>query len=96
LKNPKKQHPKRNGPKPNNKGLKHDKAAHLNEKVTHHNDKSNKNKGKKTDIHCNFCDRDGHTESKCFKKMEALEAAMKKHTIQLDTSSTSSSTSSST
>ena len=42
------------------------------------------------DRHCNFCDCDGHTESKCFKKMEALEAAMKKHNIHLDTSSTSS------
>ena len=80
-----------NGPKPNNKGPKYDKVAHPNEKVAHHNDKANKNKGKKTDRHYNFCDCDGHIESKCFKKMEALEAAMKKHNIHLDTSSTSSS-----
>ena len=60
-------------------------------KTTQHNDKANKNKGKKTGRHCNFCDHDGHTKSKCFKKMEALEAAMKKHNIHLDTSSTSSS-----
>ena len=38
---------------------------------------------------CYFCNRDGHIESKCFKKMEALEATMKKHNIHLDTSSTS-------
>ena len=40
-------------------------------------------------IDTNFCDRDGHTESKCFKKMEALEETMNKQTIHLDTSSTS-------
>ena len=39
---------------------------------------------------CYFCDRDGHIESKCFKKMESLEATMKKHNIHLDTSSASS------
>ena len=41
--------------------------------------------------HCNFCGRDNHDESKCFKKMEALEAAMKKHHISLDSSSESTS-----
>ena len=87
-KNPKKNHPKKNGPKPNNKGLKHDKVAHPNEKEAHHNDKANKNKGKKIDRHCNFCNHDNLTKSKCFKNMEALEAAMKKRNIHLDTSST--------
>jgi hypothetical protein len=32
-KNQKKHHPKKNGPKPNNNGFKHDKATHPNEKV---------------------------------------------------------------
>src|ERR1700686_5875772 len=59
------------------------------------NDKTNKNKWKKIDRHCNFCNRDGHLESKCFKKMEALEAAMKKNNIHVEHSSTSTSTSSS-
>ncbi|WP_337136336.1 hypothetical protein, partial [Staphylococcus aureus] len=64
FKNQKKQYPKRNGPKPNNKGPKHEKATHPNVKATQHNNKANKNKGKKIDRHCNFCDRDGHIESK--------------------------------
>ena len=72
-KNPKKSYPKKNGPKPN-KGPKQFQPQ--NEKSFHQNDKANKNKGKKTDRHCNFCNRDGHLESKCFKKMEALEEAM--------------------
>ena len=41
------------------------------------NDKGSKPKGKKTKCYCNFCGKDNHDESKCFKKMEALEAAMK-------------------
>ena len=82
-KNLKKRHPKKNGPK-------HDKASRPNEKVAQHNDKANKNKGNKTYINCNFCDRDGHIQSKFFKKMETLEVAMKRHSIHLDTSSTSS------
>ena len=86
----KKQHPKKNGLKLN-KGPKHDKATHPNEKTTQHNDKDNKNKGKKTYRNCNFCDHDGHTESKCLKNMEVLETTMKKHNIHLDTSSASSS-----
>jgi hypothetical protein len=44
----------------------------------------------KIERHCNFCGKDGHVESKCFKKMEALEAMMKKHTIDIDSSSSSS------
>jgi hypothetical protein len=43
------------------------------------------------DKHCNFCDKDGHDESKCFNKMTALEATMKKHNINIDSSSSSSS-----
>eukprot|EP00253_Pinus_taeda_P028641 PITA_28641 len=92
LKNPKKSYPKKNGPKPN-KGPKQTQSQ--NERSFQQNDKTNKNKWKKTDRHCNFCNRDGHLESKCFKKMEALEAAMKKHNIHVEHSSTSTSTSSS-
>ena len=44
--------------------IKHDKEAHPNEEATQHNDKSNKNKGKKTDRNCDLCDHDGHIESK--------------------------------
>ena len=90
MKNIKKQHIKKNGPTPNNKGPKHDKEAHRNEKTTQHNDKSNKNKGTNIDKHCKFCDHDGHTKSKCSKNMESLEATIKKHNTHLDTSSTSS------
>eukprot|EP00253_Pinus_taeda_P028485 PITA_28485 len=89
-KNPKKSYPKKNGPKPN-KGPKQFQPQ--NEKSFHQNDKANKNKGKKSDRHCHFCNRDGHLESKCFKKMEALEAAMKKHNIHLEHTSTSTSSS---
>eukprot|EP00253_Pinus_taeda_P028662 PITA_28662 len=80
-KNPKKQYPKKNGPKPN-KGPKQFQSQ--NEKSFQQNDKANKNKGKKTDRHCHIFNRDGHLESKCFKKMEALETTMKKHNIHLD------------
>ena len=41
-------------------------------------------KGKKTERNCNFCEKDNHDESKCFKKMATLEAIMKKHHISLD------------
>jgi hypothetical protein len=54
-------------------------------------DKGEKYKNKKTVRHCNFCDKYGHDESKCFKKIEALEAMMKKHNINIDSSSSSSS-----
>ena len=87
-KNPKKQYPKRYGPKLN-KGPK--KFQPQTKKATHQNDKANKNKAKKIERRCNFCNRDGHIESKCFKKMEALEATMKKHNINLEHSSPSSS-----
>jgi hypothetical protein len=76
-KNPKKQHPRHNnkqykGPKPTQTAF------------APNGDKGAKYKSKKTDRHCNFCDKDGHDESKCFKKMEALEATMKKHNISID------------
>jgi hypothetical protein len=61
---------------------------------TPNGDKGPKSKSMKTKIHCNFCGRNGHLEYKCFKKMEALEAAMKKHNIDLDSSSNSSSSNS--
>jgi hypothetical protein len=81
---PKKQHPRYNnkqhkGPKPTQTTS------------TPNGDKGEKYKNKKTDRHCNFCDKDGHDESKCFKKMEALEATMKKHNINIDSTSSSSS-----
>jgi hypothetical protein len=52
-------------------------------------DKGEKYKNKKTEKHCNFCDKDGHDESKCFKNMSALEAMMKKHNINIDSTSSS-------
>jgi hypothetical protein len=83
-KNPKKQHPCHNkkqykGPKPNQTAS------------APNGDKGAKYKSKKTDKHCNFCDKDGHDESKCFKKMAALEAAMKKQNICIQSTSSSSS-----
>jgi hypothetical protein len=48
-----------------------------------------KYKNKKTDIYCNFCDKYDHDESKCFKKMATLEAAIKKHNINIDSTSSS-------
>jgi hypothetical protein len=81
-KNPKKQHPRRN--KKQNKGPK---PSHPTS--TPNGDKGEKSKSKKTNKHCNFCGKDGHVESKCFKKMEALEAMMKKHNMTIDSSSSS-------
>jgi hypothetical protein len=83
-KNPKKQHPRHNnrqykGPKPTQTYF------------TPNGDEAAKYKNKKTDRHCNFCDKDGHDESNCFKKMVALEATMKKHNISIDPTSSSSS-----
>ena len=72
--------------KPNNKGPKPFQSA-----PSLKNDKGSKPKGKKTEHHCNFCGKDNHDESKCFKKMAALEATMKKHHISLDLSSESNS-----
>jgi hypothetical protein len=74
---PKKQHPHYNnkqhrGPKPTQTAS------------TPTGDKGEKYKSKNTNRHCNFCDKDGHDESKCFKKMAVLEAVMKKHNISID------------
>jgi hypothetical protein len=82
-KNPKKQHPcynnkKHKGPKPTQT------TSALN------GDKGEKYKNKKTGRHCNFYDKDGHVESKCFKKMEALEAMMKKKNININSTTSSS------
>jgi hypothetical protein len=82
--NPKKQHPPHN-----NKQYKGPKPTQTTSAPN--GDKGGKYKSKKTDRHCNFCEKDGHDESKCFKKMTALEAAMKKHNINIDSTSSSSS-----
>jgi hypothetical protein len=76
-KNPKKQHPCHN-----NKQYKGHKPTQTTS--TPNGDKGAKYKSKKTDKHCNFYDKDGHDDSKCFNKMEALEVVMKKHTIDFD------------
>jgi hypothetical protein len=82
-KNPKKQHPCHNnkqykGPKPTQPTS------------APNGDKGEKYKNKKIDRHCNFCDKDGHDESKCFKKMATLEATMNKHNISIDSTYSSS------
>jgi hypothetical protein len=65
-KNPKKQHPRHN---------KQNKGPKLSQPTSVPNgDKEEKSKNKKTNRHCYFCGKDGHVETKCFKKMEALEA----------------------
>ena len=69
---------------PNNKGPKPSQST-----PSLKNDNGSKPKGKNTARHFNFCGKDNHDESECFKKMEALEAAMKKHHIILDSSSES-------
>jgi hypothetical protein len=83
-KNPKKQHPHHN-----NKQYKSDKPTQI--ASTPNGDKGEKYKSKNTDSHCNFCDKYGHDESKCFKNMASLEAAMKNHNINIDSTSSSSS-----
>jgi hypothetical protein len=80
---PKKQHPLYNNKQ--HKGSKPTQIA-----STPNGDKGEKYKNKKTDRHYNFCDKDGHDESKCFKKMAALKAAMKKHNINIDSTASSS------
>jgi hypothetical protein len=83
-KNPRKQHPHHNNKK--NKDPKPYQQA-----STPNGDKGEKSKSKKTDKHCNFCGKDGHDESKCFKKMTTLEETMKKYNINIDSTSSSSS-----
>ena len=65
---PKKQNSHNN--KPNKKGPKPSQSA-----PSLKNDKGSKSKGKKTENHCDFYGKDNHDESKCFKKMVALEEA---------------------
>jgi hypothetical protein len=77
-KNPKKKHPHHNNKK--NKGTKPSQPT-----SNPNGDKGEKSKSNNTtDRHCNFCGKDGHVESKCFKKMESLEEAMKKHNINIE------------
>jgi hypothetical protein len=80
-KNQKKQDPHHNNKK--NKGPKPSQSV-----SAPNDDKGEKYKNKKIgDKHCNFFGKDGHVESKCFKRMESLEAMMKKYTINIDSSS---------
>jgi hypothetical protein len=79
---PKKEHPRYNNTQP--KGPKPTQIA-----SAPNGDKGSKYK-KNPNKHCNFCNKDGHDESRCFKKMAALEAVMKKHNISIDSSSSSS------
>ena len=65
-------YPKKKHPRYNNKKYKGPKLAQTTSAPN--GNKGAKYKNKKTDRHCNFCDKDGHDESKCFKKMVALEA----------------------
>ena len=81
---PKKQHPRYNNKQ--HKGPKPTQTA-----SAPNGDKGEKYKNNKTDRHCNFCDKDGRDESKCFKKMATLEAVTKKHNINIDSTSSSSS-----
>jgi hypothetical protein len=83
---PKKKHPRYNNKQP--KGPKPTQTT-----SAPNGDKGEKYKSKNTNRHCNFCDKDGHDDFKCFKKMAALEATMKKHNINIDSSSSSSSSS---
>ena len=83
-KNPKKQHSHHNNKK--YKGLKPTQTT-----FSPNGDKGAKYKNKNTNRHCNFCDKYGDDESKCFKKMTTLEATMNKHNINTDSTSSSSS-----
>jgi hypothetical protein len=78
---------KKKHPHYNNKQHKGPKPAQTSSTPT--GDKGAKYKSKNTNRHCNFCDKDGHDESKCFKKMVALEEVMKKHNINIDSTSSS-------
>jgi hypothetical protein len=83
-KNPKKQHPHHNNKQ--NKGPKFSQST-----SAANGDKGAKSKNKNTDKHCKFCGKEGHVESKHFKKMESLEVAMKKHNISIDSYSSNAS-----
>jgi hypothetical protein len=83
-KNTKKQHPRHN--KQQNKDPKPSQPT-----SAPNGDKREKYKSKKTDIHCNFCGKNGHEKSRCLKKMVALEETMKNLNINIDSTSSSSS-----
>jgi hypothetical protein len=83
-KNPKKKHPHHNTKQ--HKGLKPTQTT-----SSPNSDKLAKYKNKKTDRHCNVCDKDGHTKSKCFKKMASLEATLNKNNINIESTTSSSS-----
>jgi hypothetical protein len=83
-KNPKKKHPFQNNKK--NKGPKSTQTT-----SAPNGDKGKNCKNKKIDIHCNFCGKDGHDESKCFKNMASLEVVMKNQNINIDSTYSSSS-----
>ena len=78
-------YPKMQHPRYKNKQHKGPKPAQTDSTPT--GDKGEKYKSKNTNRHYNFCDKDGHDESKCFNKMVALEATMKKHNINIDSTS---------
>jgi hypothetical protein len=80
-------YPKKQHPRYNNKQHKGTKLAQTTSAPA--GDKGEKYKSKNTIRHCNFCDKDGHDESKCFKKMEVLEVAMKNDNISIDSTSSS-------
>jgi hypothetical protein len=80
-------YPKKQHHRYNNKQHKGPKPSQTTSSPT--GDKGAKYKSKNTNRHCNFCDKDGHDESKCFKKMAALEEEMKKHNISIDSTSSS-------
>jgi hypothetical protein len=82
-------YPKKQHPRYNNKQYKGPKPTHTTSAPN--GDKGEKYKNKNTNRHCNLCDKDVHDESKCFKKIAALEAVMKKHNINIDSTSSSSS-----
>jgi hypothetical protein len=82
-KNPKKQHPHYNNKQHEGHKLAQTASAP-------NGDKGAKYINKNTDRHCNFCDKYGHDESKCFKKMVALEAGKMNHNISIDSTSSSS------
>ena len=65
--------------------------CHVPDPHTGEEDAMNTTIQKKTKRHCNFYGKDNHDESKHFKKMAALEAAIKKQHIILDSSSESTS-----
>jgi hypothetical protein len=66
-------YPKKQHPCYNNKQHKGPKPAQTASAPT--GDKGEKYKSKNTNKHCNFCDKYGHDESKCFKKMDNFRSS---------------------